>query len=490
VTLALTGPFIDWSAVSPLVALVVGGVIVLIAGLIGTDRIRSWLIPLLSIATFSTAGVLLATRWNDPQTVISGALRVDNLTVSLGLICLVAAIAAVILSIRSDTEGSLGRGEYHSLMIFTVAGMLTLIGANDLVTLFVGLELLSIPLYVLCAAELRREHSLESGLKYLIVGSVGSATLLYGSALLYGATGSTAFGNIGSALASGALGDPLLMAGTALVIVGLGFKVSAAPFHQWTPDVYEGSPTPITTFMAAATKAAAFGIAIRLLIGALLPAVNDWAPVIAALATVSIIVGNFGALGQDSVKRMLAWSSIAQAGYLLAGFVVATSLGVEALVFYLIVYAVMTIAAFAVVTENERTTVEGDRYSGFAGLGSRRPVLAVAMTVAMLGLAGFPPTAGFIGKLNLIQADAVGQWMWLAIVIALGSLVSLGYYLRLVAVMWMGAGEEPAEVPGNRSPEVVFLAVIAAVAVIALGVAPSVPLERAADVGHSLVGSR
>lgn len=486
-TAVIKAPVIDWAALSPVVALTVGAILVLGAGLIGGPRLRAWLVPLLAIDTFIAAAILLVLRWDDPATIVSGALRIDNLTVVLGLLCLLGGAVAVVLALRSDTEESIGSAEFHSLLVFTVLGMVVLMSANDLVTLFAGLELLSIPLYVLCATELKRERSLEAGLKYLIVGSVGSATVLYGSALIYGAAGSTAFGQITKAMAGSDLAtDPLLLGGLALMITGLAFKASIAPFHQWTPDVYEGAPTPVTSFMAVATKAAAFGIAVRLLLGPLLPALDQWQPALAALAVITIVVGNAGALGQDSVKRMLAWSSVAQAGYLLAGIVVATELGVQALVFYMIVYATMTIAAFAVVTEIERTGVDGDRLAGFTGLGRRRPALAIAMTVAMLSLAGF--LAGFFGKLELINAMADAGFAWLAIVLVIGSLVSFGYYLRVVAAMWLTDGEaQPSE--ARRAPEVALIAVVAAVAVIALSVAPTWPLERSGDVARSIASS-
>jgi len=486
---AIRAPQIDWWALSPINVLAAGGVVVLLAGLVSNSKLRSWLVPLLAIDTLAAAGVLLAMRWNDPQTIVAGALRVDNLTVAMGLICIVGAAVAVVLSMRSDTEATVGSGEYHSLMIFTVLGMAVLIAANDLVTVFAGLELLSIPLYVLCASELRRERSLESGLKYLIVGSVGSATLLYGSALLYGAAGTTSFDGIAAHLTgSDMIGDPLLLAGIALLVVGLAFKASVAPFHQWTPDVYEGSPTPVTSFMAVATKAAAFGFAVRLLTGPLLPAIDDWQPILAALSVVTIIVGNFGALGQESVKRLLAWSSVAQAGYLLAGITVATSLGIQALVFYMIAYAVMTIAAFAVVTEVERTGQDADRIAGFAGLGRTRPALAVAMTISMLSLAGL--LAGFFGKVELINALTDGGFTWLAIVLVLGSLVSFGYYLKVVAAMWLGDTDAEPNKSARRAPEAVVVAALAAVVILALSIAPTWPLDRSGDVGSSLISSR
>ena len=236
----------------------------------------------------------------------------------------------MLLAWRSLAAREAAHGEFHALLLTSIGGMSLLASAQNTVALFIGLELLSIPLYVLCASELRREHSLESGLKYLIVGSVGSATLLYGLAMIYGATGATDFSAIASALSNGSLAsDPLTLTGIALCLAGLCFKSSVAPFHQWTPDVYEGAPTPVTAFMAVATKAAALGVFLRFFDVALIGAQASWGPAVAVLATITILVGNVGALGQSSLKRMLAYSSVAQAGYMLAGVVVATQLGVR-----------------------------------------------------------------------------------------------------------------------------------------------------------------
>ena len=488
---AIKAPFIDWSELLPFTVLTVGGVVVLLTGLVGSQRFRRGAVPLLTLLTLVGAAVALLGNWNKPAVIVSGALRIDDLTVGLGLICLVGAFFAVILALRVDNEEGLGRGEFHTLLIFSVMGMLVLIAANDLVTLFLGIELLSIPLYVLCAGEIRRGRSLESGLKYLILGSVGSATLLYGLALLYGATGTTSLTKIGAVLtSSGApLHDSLFVAGMALVIAGFAFKASAAPFHQWTPDVYEGAPASITTFMATATKAAALGVLLRVLAGPLLPAIGDWGPIVATISVLSILVGNFGALGQDSLKRMLAWSSVAQVGYLLAAVVVADQLGVQALVFYLVVYTFMTLAAFAVVIDNSREWEEGERMSGISGLGRRRPWLAGAMTVSMVALAGLPPTDGFTGKLNIIAALVDGNWTWLGFVVVFGSLVSLAYYLRVVAAMWMKEPSAEAPTTRSRTPEITAVALVAALLTLGLGFAPSWPLDKATEIGQKSVSS-
>src|SRR5436305_4239681 len=234
--------------------------------------------------------------------------------------------------------------------------MTLLAQAQNLISVFVALELLSIPLYVMCGSALRRERSLEAGLKYLIVGSLGSATLLYGLAFLYGGSGSTDFAGIRDAVGSGLADDPLVLIGIALAGTGLAFKISIAPFHQWTPDVYQGAPTPVTAFMAVATKAAAFCVFVRFFEVALGPAVDNWQPALAVLAAVSIVVGNVGALGQNSLKRLLGYSGIAQAGYILVGLVAASAIGINALVFYLAAYTFMNLAAFAVIVVRERET--------------------------------------------------------------------------------------------------------------------------------------
>jgi NADH-quinone oxidoreductase subunit N len=373
-------------------------------------------------------------------------------------------------------------------------------------TLFIGFELLSIPLYVLCASNLHRRTSLEAGLKYLVVGSVGSATLLYGLALIYGATGALRLDGIAAALAGDTVStsDPLLLTGIALAATGLAFKASVAPFHQWTPDVYQGAPTPITTFMAVATKAAAFAVLIRLFDHALGLSQLDWGPALAVLAVTTIVIGNVGAIAQRSLKRMLAWSSVAQTGYLLAGVVVGTQLGVKATAFYLAVYLVMNVAAFAVVIARERVTEFGDDLRSFENLGQAAPLLAWPMTIAMLSLAGVPATAGFIGKFYLIDAAVAGDYAWLGVVIVIGAVVSFSYYLRVVAVMWMGGYEvELPTIPPRRvkpvsgwspeadvraQPEVAFVAILFAAATIFFGLWPDPLFDLARDVGTSISG--
>jgi NADH-quinone oxidoreductase subunit N len=325
-------------------------------------------------------------------------------------------------------------------------------------------------------------------------------------ALIYGATGATGFAAISNAIGNTVhVTDPLLLTGIALAATGLAFKASVAPFHAWTPDVYEGAPTPVTAFMAVATKTAAFAIILRLFDEALVGAQVQWAPALAALAVITIIVGNVGAIAQSSLKRMLAWSGVAQAGYMLAGVVAGTHLGLQATAFYLAVYLFMNVAAFGVVIARERVSEHGDGIRALEGLGRASPLLAWPMTIAMLSLAGFPATAGFIGKFYLIDAAVDGNWAWLGVIIVVGSMISLVYYLRVIAVMWMtplrielpGPPRRPArqvkpvvgwspEADPRAQPEVVLVTVVMAAATIFFGIVPSPLFHLARDVGTSL----
>jgi NADH-quinone oxidoreductase subunit N len=503
-------PTIDYEALSPLMATLGGSIVVLMAGLLRGRFVQTVLVPFLTAVSLLTAVGLSIWIWEpgDAVPIIKGALDVDTLSLGVAMLFYVGGLVCVVLSLRADAPREAGHGEYYSLLLGSVTGMVVLAQSSNLITLFVGLELLSIPLYVLCASELRRRTSLESGLKYLVIGSVGSATLLYGLALIYGATGAVSFAGISSALASQELSttDPLLLTGIALAATGLAFKASVAPFHQWTPDVYQGAPTAITTFMAVATKAAAFAVFLRLMDSAMPLAQLEWGPALAALATATIIIGNVGAIAQRSLKRLLAWSSIAQAGYLLAGLVVGSTLGLQATAFYLAAYLVMNVTAFAVVVARERVSEQGDDLSAFENLGRISPPLAACMTIAMLSLAGFPATAGFIGKFYLIDASVSGDYAWLGILIVVGSVISMAYYLRVIAVMWMGRIEiELPTVPGRRvrtvsgwspeadlraQPEVAAIAIVFAVLTIVIGLWPDPLFDAAREVGTSISGLR
>jgi NADH-quinone oxidoreductase subunit N len=499
--LNFTAPHIDYAALSPVIALTVGVCVVLLSAVFKPVRRTA---PLLSFLTLGVTAGLLICNWNEPVDLVAGSLRLDDLAISISLIATAAAAFAVLLSIREPAAEQAGSGEYHALLLGSVLGMVLLAQAQNLISFFVAIETLSIPLYILCATNMRHEQSLESGLKYLIVGSLGSATLLYGMAFLYGGSASTDFAGISAGIGhAGLLGDPLVLVGIALVAVGLAFKTSIAPFHQWTPDVYQGAPTPITSFMAVATKAAAFAVFVRFFLVALGGEAGDWQPALAVLAAASIVVGNVGALGQDSLKRLLGYSGVAQAGYILGGLVVASEAGVSALVFYLAGYLFMNLAAFSVVVARERETPFGDDIRAVRGLGQERPLLAWPLTISMLALAGLPATVGFIGKLYLIEALVEGDYTWLAVFIAVGTMISLAYYLRVVATMWMQPGEETspgaAPVIAGAAPEadpidpdagrrlyLVGPALLAAAGAIFFGIVPQPLVDFAQHAGSSL----
>ena len=502
-------PTMDYAALSPVIALTAGLVVVVLAAVF--DPVKRFGPALALLALGVTAGCLVW-QWDANIDLVNGALRLDGLAVTLSLLVVVAAAVTVLLSIGDPSETQAGRSDWLALLMGSVLGMVILAQATSMLTFFVGLELLSIPLYALCGTNLRRRESLESGLKYLIVGSVGSATLLYGLALIYGASGATGFQAIADGLQAGdgMLSDSLTLVGVGLVTVGLAFKVSIAPFHQWTPDVYEGAPTPVTSFMAVATKAAAFAVFIRFFEVALGPLTDQWDVMLAALAALSIVVGNVGALAQTSLKRMLGYSGIAQAGYMLAGIVTATQAGVDALVFYLAAYLAMNVAAFAVVVIRERQTSFSDDISSLRGLGREKPLVAWPLTIAMLALAGLPPTVGFIGKLYLMEALVDDDWTWLAVMIAIGTMISLGYYLRVVATLWMSPAEDsesaesaidtaalPPQIAGaavdpftdqqaDRRWYLVAPALIAAAACLFFGIIPQPLVEFAQHAGSAL----
>ena len=503
-------PDINYGGISPIIALTGGLVLTLLAGLIGGPRRRRLIIvSVVGLGTLAAAAGLLIAQWGAHKDLVAGALRLDNLAIAGSLIAIGAAAFCIPLSWREQAFdrplGPSGHGEFQALLICSVLGMTMIAQAQNLIAFFVALELLSIPLYVLCGSALRREQSLESGLKYLVIGSIGSATLLYGLAFVYGSAGSTDFSGIRTAVGTSMMDDPLLLIGVALAATGLAFKLSVAPFHQWTPDVYQGAPTPVTAFMSVATKAAVFCVLVRFFEVALGPAADNWQPALAALAAVSIVVGNVGALAQDSLKRLLGYSSVAQAGYMMVAVVAASQAGVSALIFYLVAYALMNLAAFGVIVIRERQTPWGDDIKSMDGLGRERPGLAVVLTVSMLALAGLPGTAGFIGKLYLIEATVDADYTWLGVMIAIGTMISLAYYLRVIAAVWMrpaaertptatpamagGSQEADAQAEAGRHTRIIFaLAAVAAAATVFFGIIPS-PLVNWANAAGEAIGS-
>lgn len=485
---ALT-PTFDWNAFAPILAIAGASVFSLILGLLPgrTGRALALLVALLGTAISIGWSIGL---WDSgtAREVVADSLVVDRAALVGFIVTGLAALAAIAFAARAEGTEDAGHSETYALLLASVLGANILIASNDLITLFLGLELLSVPLYVLSASHVERTASLEAGLKYLILGSVGSATLLMGIALIYGATGSMALPEIAEAAGRGGLAG-LIYPGLALLIAGLGFKLSLAPLHQWTPDVYDGAPTAVTAFMSIATKAAALIATSRLLIVGLDEVRDVWEPILLTLAAASIIVGNVGALGQPGMKRLLGYSSIAQAGYLVAALAVGA---MGALLAYLVAYVVSTLAVFAVVIAREADRPElGDGVEALDGLAAERPLLAWVGTAGLFGLAGLPLTVGFFAKLTLASVLVSADHAWLAVLVIVGSIISLAYYAPPVLRMWRrtpaGAG---APAPRPARPELLLIGVLAAVLVVAGGLYPAPLLDVAEEASSALIGSR
>ena len=396
------------------------------------------------IAVASVLVAALANVWLGLQVEAGpGLVAVDGFRLTANLILLTGTLLALSFAFDYGRREGLHIGEFYALLLLATTGMMVLVGARDLVLVFLGLELMSIAVYVLTGFNRSDPRSAEAGLKYFLVGAFASAFFLYGIALLYGATGST---NIGAVMegvtARAAEGDLVFLAGIVLLLIGFAYKIAAVPFHMWTPDAYEGAPTSVTGYMAVGVKTAAFVALLRVFTVQLAPATEFWTGVVWWLAILTMVVPNLIALVQNNVKRMLAYSSVAHAGYLLVGVAAGTSLGRGAALFYLAVYTLMTLGAFAVVYlvagKGDRRMTLGD----YRGLGWRRPALGFALLIFLLSLAGFPPTGGFVGKLYLLRAAIEAGEISLAVMLVLASLLSYYYYLRVVWKMYFEEGPE------------------------------------------------
>lgn len=410
----------------------------------------------------------------------SGMLVSDGVGSFFSLVILAAcALVLMMASGYSEWEGT-QKGEFYALILLSTSGMMLMAKGTDLMTVFLGLETLSIPIYVLVGFHRNRMTSVEASLKYFLLGAFASGFLLYGIALLYAACGSTKIPVIASAATGGAmLSNPLFLAGLGLLLVGFAFKVSLAPFHMWTPDAYEGAPTLVTAFMSAAVKAAAFAALIRVAMLVFPGSQPVMWKVLWILAVLTMTVGNLSALAQDNIKRILAYSSIAHAGYILVGMVSGDVLGGQASLFYLLVYAFMNIGAFGVVMLIARKEDDGYDIRNLSGIGFKYPVLGGLLTLFLVSLAGVPPTAGFIGKFYLFSSAVKNGYVWLAVIGVLNSAASVYYYLRMVVYMYFMPAREEADVP--HTPGVVFSIALCATAagVLVLGIVPRSVLDAA-----------
>jgi NADH-quinone oxidoreductase subunit N len=431
----------------------------------------------ISLLGLALAGALAVFFRGSQEGAFQNSILLDPFAVFFTVFFIGAAALTILCSVEYVRETGIRRGEFYVLLLLSTFGMILMAAANDLILFFLGLETMSIAVYVLTGMWRERSQAAEAAMKYFLIGAFATGFLLYGIALVYGATGSTNLGRIAAVLSQGGPRVSIFfMAGVFLLLVGLAFKVAAVPFHFWVPDVYEGAPTPVTAFMAVAVKAAAFAGWARIFLYQWSPLHDAWMLPLKALAILTMTVGNLLAISQTSVKRMLAYSSIAHAGYLLIALVAGGAAGGQALLFYLLSYAAMTLGAFGVLIALKDGEKDNETYGDFAGLGFKEPFLGMAMALFMLSLAGFPPLAGFTGKFYLFRSAVVAGHTDLAIIGALNSLLSVFYYLRVIVMMYMEEGGAAGK-QFARAPYLYVAIVLAVIGTIYLGVLPAPALD-------------
>jgi NADH-quinone oxidoreductase subunit N len=464
----------DLEQIAPLVAIVVALLLAMTADLIVPRRARGTTVAGIAAGGYVVALGLAIWRWSAAgDLAYYGFASGDRFGLYFSVLFAVLGLATVAISEPYLRRRHLLRPEYHVLTQAAVVGMMALATSTSLVTIFISLETFSVALYVLCSYVRRDTRSQEAGAKYLLIGGFASAILLYGMALIYGATGTTQINEIAQRLSPGVLGNPLLALGVLLLGAGFAYKVSAAPFHQWTPDVYQGAPLPITAFMSVGTKAAAFAMILTVFGNGLAALSFQWQALLAFVAASSMVIGNLGALAQSSLKRMLAYSGIAQAGYVLVGVIAGGRDGTAAALFYLAVYLFMNFGAFAALTLVSGDEEDCDSFHDLDGLGYRHPLVGVTLAIFMLSLAGFPPLAGFFGKLFLFSSAIAHGWTWRVVIAILGSAASAAYYLRVLLHVYTPARGR-RETPESRLSQVVVG--VAALCTIAAGIYPSLLL--------------
>jgi NADH-quinone oxidoreductase subunit N len=454
----LLTPEIEWALLIPLLALLAGSCLLLLSTLV--PLLPRWVAPALTVASAVVAGVAACVRWNElyfrkGSYLVANAIIEDRFSVFATIVISVAVVCAALLMTVHHAEENGDQLEQFALLLTSAIGAMVMVASNNLIVLFLGLEILSLSLYLLAASDRRREQSQEAGLKYFVLGGFASAFLLYGIALVYGATGAVSVSGISDRLAgefTTGNNDALLLIGIGLLIVGLGFKVSAAPFQVWTPDVYEGAPTPITSYMASAGKVAAFAAMLRLFMSGLMTRVDDWRPVVWVLAALTIFVGSTMAVVQTNVKRMLAYSSISHAGFVLVGVEAASHRGSDGLassMAYLAVYTMLVMGSFSVLVTVAGPNDSATSLDSFKGLAKRRPVLALAFSALLFAQAGVPFTSGFVAKFGVIKSAVESESYAIAVVAMVGAVIGAFLYLRIMVSMWMedATDESPIEIP-------------------------------------------
>jgi len=483
-------PAIDFTVIIQSV-IVFGWAIALLAIDLFIPRDRKRLTGYLALLGIVVAAIAGIPFWNTNGVTFTNMIVQDNYALVLNWIFLLGAAITVVISLDYLPYQGIERGEYYVLLLMATGGMMLLAQGTDLIVLFLGLELLSITLYVLVGFAYPRISSEEAAMKYLLIGAFAAGFLVFGIALIYGAPGTSNLFDISKALTAGLAAEDLalLLAGCALVIVGFGYKISMVPFHMWTPDVYEGAPTPVTAFMSVGTKSAGFAALARFLLQGVGPEYAIWVPAVAVLAALTMIIGNISAVTQTNVKRMLAYSSIGHAGYILMGVLAGGvpntgTRGVESFLFYLLAYSLTNLGAFAVLIALEQRGEAAWDLGDFAGLYGRRPLLAIAMALCMFSLAGVPPTAGFWGKFYVFTAAWAAGLQWLAVIGVLTSAIAAFFYLRIVVQMFM---RDPVrEVRQTYDRALAVGIAVAALGIILIGLLPTPLIELVQQTGLAL----
>lgn len=468
--MSVTVPPVAWGALLPVLTVLGAAALVLILDLLPPRDTKE---PLAVVALAGVVVALLVTvwRWGTGARGFRDMIVLDDYALFLHLVICYATGLVILISMDYLRRRGAESGEYYALVLFATAGMMLLSSASDLIVVFLALELTSLSLYVLAGLFKQRLDSGEASLKYFLLGAFASSFLLYGIALLYGATGTTNLDRLAAAVAAKPH-EPLVVIGLGLLLVGFGFKISAVPFHMWAPDVYQGAPTSVTALIATGSKAAAFAALIRVLVVALRAAQPDWTAILWAVAAVTMTVGNLVAIAQSNLKRMLAYSSVAHVGYMLVGLVAGGTSGAGSVLFYLLVYTFTTAGAFGVITICERAGEEATDVGDYAGLARRHPLLAAVLGLFLLSLIGIPPLAGFVGKFYVFGAAVRSGFLWLAIIAVLNSAVAAYYYLRVIVTMYMQEAEGAPTVAAPSLAAGLALAV-ALVAIVLLGIVPA-----------------
>ena len=434
----------DFYYILPEILLTIGALLVLVVDVLFPKRDSA--VFGMTLVTLGVTGASVLGFAGVDTTASAGLLAVDGFSTFFKLMFLLSAVVTVFMSAPYLRAESIQAGEYYFLIICATLGMMFMASGIDLITLFIGLETMAVSFYILAGFIKPNQRSNEAAVKYFLLGAFSLGILLYGMSLFYGVTGTTSLSGIADALA-GSDQTLLLLLALILLIAGMGFKIAAVPFHMWAPDVYEGAPTPVTAFLSVGSKAASFAMLLRILVEALPSLVTDWQLIFWVLAAISMTVGNIAAITQSNIKRMLAYSSIAHAGYVLIGVVAATERGITATMVYLWVYVFMQLGAFAIVAMLRRKDVVGDELKDLSGLYRRQPFAAVAMLVFMMSLGGIPPTAGFMGKFWIFSAAIESGFVWLAVIGVVNSAISLYYYIRVVVFMWIKEEVDDSPIP-------------------------------------------